>query len=67
MKEKLYTLIEISNWTKTPVDPAHYWRTLKSRMIKEGKLEASKIGRNYKVRESEVERFIDSCRYKNVR
>lgn len=57
MKEKLYTLVEVSNWTKTPV---LYLR----KMIKEGKLEASKMGRNYKVRESEVDKYIDSCRYR---
>jgi len=57
MKEKLYTLVEVSNWTKTPV---LYLR----KMIKEGKLEASKMGRNYKVRESDVDKYIDSCRYR---
>ena len=37
------------------------------RMIREGKLVAHKIGRNYKVKDSDIKRYVDSCRYGNDR
>ena len=59
MEDKYYTLEEISVRLKTPI---LYLR----RMVREEKLIAHKIGRNYKVKESDVKKYVDSCRYKNV-
>lgn len=60
MSEKYYTLKEISDKIKTPVA---YLR----KMIKEGKLKAHCIGRDYKVSESDILDFINSCGVKNDR
>lgn len=60
MSDTHYTLKEISEKIKTPVA---YLR----KMIKEGKLEASKMGRDYKCTEQSVQNYIDSCKVKNVR
>lgn len=60
MNEKYYTLEEIAITLKTPIA---YLR----RMIREEKLTAHKMGRNYKVKESDVKSYVDSCRYKNDR
>lgn len=59
MDEEYYTLAELSIKLKTPI---LYLR----RMIREEKLVAHKIGRNYKVKESDVKKYVDSCRYKHV-
>lgn len=59
MEDKYYTLEEISVRLKTPI---LYLR----RMVREEKLIAHKIGRNYKVKESDVKKYVDSCRYKHV-
>ncbi len=58
MKDDYYTLAELSVILKTPI---LYLR----RMVREGKLVAHKMGRDYKVKESDAERYIDSCRYNN--
>lgn len=60
MEDKYYTLEEISVILKTPI---LYLR----RMVREEKLIAHKIGRNYKVKESDIKKYVDSCRYKNDR
>ncbi len=61
MNDKHYTLKDVSETIKTPVA---YLR----KMIKEDKLEASKIGRDYKCTDKAVQKFIDSCKAgKNVR
>lgn len=60
MDEKYYTLEEISSWIKTPIA---YLR----RMIKEGKLKAHCMGRTYKVSESEIKEYIESCGVRHVR
>lgn len=59
MDEEYYTLAELSIKLKTPI---LYLR----RMVREEKLVAHKMGRNYKVKESDVKKYVDSCRYKNV-
>ena len=60
MKEKYYTLAEMSNTIKTPIA---YLR----KMVKEEKLVAHKMGRNYKVKESDINKYIDSCKYRHDR
>lgn len=60
MDEKYYTLEEIAITLKTPI-------TYLRKMVREEKLIAHKMGRNYKVKESDVKRYVDSCRYKNDR
>lgn len=55
MNDTHYTLKEILEKIKTPVA---YLR----KMIKEEKLEASKMGRDYKCTEKDVQKFIDSLR-----
>ena len=57
MYEKYYTLEEIAITLKTPIA---YLR----RMVREEKIITHKIERNYKVKESDVKRYVDSCRYK---
>lgn len=59
MEDKFYTLEEISVRLKTPI---LYLR----RMVREEKLIAHKICRNYKAKESDVKKYVDSCRYKHV-
>lgn len=60
MNDTHYTLKEISEKIKTPVA---YLR----KMIKEEKLEASKMGRDYKCTEKDIQKYIESCKVKNVR
>ena len=60
MNDTHYKLKEMSEKLKTPVA---YLR----KMIKEGKLEASKMGRDYKCTEKSIQKYIDSCKVKNVR
>ncbi len=51
MEIKVYTIKEISNLLKIH-------RTYVSRLIKEGKLNAAKIGRSYRVLEEDLEKFL---------
>lgn len=60
MKEEYYTLQEVSVKIKTPVA---YLR----KMIKENKLNAHKMGRSYKVTESELSEYVKSCGVQNER
>ncbi len=60
MKEEYFTLQEVSNKLKTPVA---YLR----KMIKEHRLKAHLMGRNYKCTESEVNEYVKSCGVKNDR
>ena len=59
MDDKYYTLDELSVKLKTPI-------LFLRRMVREEKLIAHKIGRNYKVKESDVIKYVDSCRYRHV-
>lgn len=60
MNENYYTLEEISLKIKTPVA---YLR----KMVKAHRLIAHLMGRSYKVTESDLQKYIDSCGVKNVR
>lgn len=60
MKENYYTLEEISLKIKTPVA---YLR----KMIKQERLIAHCMGRSYKVTETDLQRYIDSCGVRHVR
>lgn len=58
MKDNYYTLAEISERIKTPV---LYLR----KMVREEKLVAHKMGKDYKVKGSDVDKYVESCRYKH--